>query len=415
MLALLAVISGCKKKALDIEDGTERGRLRRISARLEEAYGTKSLPGLSEPEKLADRLAKWDDFRSCTVRTYVARKREADRLAREGIKRPSRHGSIGDVAIEECAVQSAVVNKDPSMCQRLALDYQGPNGEMPLAAVRCWDTRARVFGRPEECPVVWMPDDLPGRNPECLAMAARDPSYCAFADDPPRCRALLSGERASCQGAAPDCPLAVAYWGGLIPAGEAPATPAIDLGTTESGAPARAKGADGVKPTPVERAVYATVDVRWPLSNPPTIRIDAPLPVLGISWPGGKVRQAYTEDTTPYWGTKLPLEAAQLTWRTGQPAVKIAFSPGGAASGARPVKPPGPLAPATVLLVWPDPRDFKRCQPDERTTGQVEFDAAVPRPGGFVRGTIDARDLACSDGRTVSVQGKFRMVILDVR
>jgi hypothetical protein len=55
---------------------------------------------------------------------------------------------------------------------------------MPLSAVRCWDTRARVFGLPEECPVVWMPGTLPARNPECLALARRDQSLCPFADSP---------------------------------------------------------------------------------------------------------------------------------------------------------------------------------------------------------------------------------------
>ena len=79
MYLLLAVSaglagSGCRKRAVD--DPRERGKLSRMATRLDEAYGDKPLPGLNEPDKLADRLARWDDFRSCTVRTYVARKRE---------------------------------------------------------------------------------------------------------------------------------------------------------------------------------------------------------------------------------------------------------------------------------------------------------------------------------------------------
>ncbi|HXU81810.1 MAG TPA: hypothetical protein VN914_10465, partial [Polyangia bacterium] len=322
-MALLCLGSGCKKNAV---------KLTTIAQNLDRDLGDKPLPNLSEPEKLADRLAKWDDFRSCTVRTFVARKREADRLKKEGLERPRRHATIGEAAVEECAVESAIVKKDRTMCERLAADFEGPSGEIPLAAVRCWDTRARVFGRPEECPVVWMPDDLPGRNPECLAMAQRDSSFCAFADDPGRCRALLLGDPASCQGAAPDCRLAVEYWSGLVPL--QPGSPAIDLTAKEG-----------------ERAVYATVDLRRP--GEPLMRIEGPQSVLGISWPTGKARVAMTEDTSAFWGGAVGPEAAQVTWKAGQPAVKIAFSPGGASSGVRPIRPPEPLAPATVLLSWP--------------------------------------------------------------
>jgi hypothetical protein len=353
------------------------------------------MPNLTEPEKLADRLARWDDFRSCTVRTFVARKREADRLKREGLERPRRNATLGEAAVEECAVENAIVKKDRAWCERLAADYEGPNGEVPLGAIRCWDTRARVFGLPEECPVIWMPDDLPGRNPECLALAHRDASFCTFADDAARCRALLLGDQAACQGAAPDCRLAVEYWSGLIPMGMD--KPVIDL------TPAR----EGDKP------IFATVDLRR--GTDPALRIEGPQSVLGISWPVGKARPTMSEDTTAFWGGTVAPEAAQVTWRAGQPAVKIAFSPGGASSGVRPLQPPGPLAPATVVLSWPDPRNFRTCKPGPQTTGQVSFDAGAAKPGSFVSGTVDANELACSDGTTVSLAGKFRLVILDLR
>ena len=384
-MALLCLGSGCKKNAV---------KLTTIAQNLDRDLGDKPLPNLSEPEKLADRLAKWDDFRSCTVRTFVARKREADRLKKEGLERPRRHATIGEAAVEECAVESAIVKKDRTMCERLAADFEGPSGEIPLAAVRCWDTRARVFGRPEECPVVWMPDDLPGRNPECLAMAQRDNSFCAFADDPGRCRALLLGDPASCQGAAPDCRLAVEYWSGLVPL--QPGSPAIDLTAKEG-----------------ERAVYATVDLRRP--GEPLMRIEGPQSVLGISWPTGKARVAMTEDTSAFWGGAVGPEAAQVTWKAGQPAVKIAFSPGGASSGVRPIRPPEPLAPATVLLSWPDPNNFRTCKPGPQTKGQVTFDAGAAKPGSFVSGTVEAIDLVCTDGATISLAGKFRLVLLDLR
>jgi hypothetical protein len=396
VLCLVAVLGGCKKRPI-AEDPAEKGKLTRIAARLEEAYAAKPLPPVTEPDKLADRLSRWDDFRSCTVRTFVARKRAADKLAREGVKRTGRHASFGEAAVEECAVESAIVNKDASLCERLGVDYEGPNGELPLSAVRCWDTRARVFGLPDECPVLWLPDDLPGRNPECLALARRDASLCSFSDDPGRCRALLLNDAAACHDAASDCPLAVTYWSGLIPLGLGP--PLIDLGGAAPG----------------EKALSASVDLQWPKGLKPTIRIDGPQSALAISWPMGKARVASVEDTTEYWGAKIGPEMAQLTWRAGQPSVKLAFNPGGVATGARPIQPPGPLAPATLLLVWPDPHNFRRCQPGPDTTGQLQFDAGVAKPGSFITGNAAAKNLACSDGTAVNVAIKFKMVILDVR
>src|SRR4051794_11194683 len=80
LLVALAGPTGCKKRSI-AENPKEHGKLTKIAALLEQAYGSKPLPALTEPDKLADRLDKWDDFRGCTVRTYVARKRELDRLA----------------------------------------------------------------------------------------------------------------------------------------------------------------------------------------------------------------------------------------------------------------------------------------------------------------------------------------------
>lgn len=393
-LALLTGTTGCKKKSP--LDPSERGKLPRIAAALEKAYGDNSLPNVTEPPGLAERLAKWDDFRSCTVRTYVARKRHADALAKDGLKEPSRHASIGEAAVEECAVQSALANKDPSMCERLAGDFTAPTGGMPLSAVRCWDTRARVLGLPDECPVLWLPDDLPGRNAECLAMARRDPSFCHFADDPPRCRALLAGDPAACAGAAPDCAAAVAYWADLIPLALEP--PLIDL-----------------KTNPNEQPVGITVDLRVIGSDKPTVRIQGPRSATGVSWPAGKASVAWTEGTTQFWGAEVASEAVQVTWRAGQPAVKLAFSPAGTTSGTRPVVAPGRAAGATILLVWADPREFRRCAPGPDTKGELKFDAGAARPGGFVTGSLSAAKVPCSDGTSVDVSVKFKLVILDVR
>jgi hypothetical protein len=81
----------------------------------------------------------------------------------------------------------------------------------------------------------------------------------------------------------------------------------------------------------------------------------------------------------------------------------------------RPIQAPGPLAPATVVLVWPDPHALKRCLPGPQSSGQLQYDAGNAQPGAVVTGSLEAKDLACSDGTTVSVGGKFKLVILDVR
>ena len=136
---------------------------------------------------------------------------------------------------------------------------------------------------------------------------------------------------------------------------------------------------------------------------------------LGISWPIGKTRPAMTEDTTEFWGGNVAPEAAQLTWKVGQPAVKIAFTPAGASSGVRPVQAPGPMAPATVMLVWPDPHKFRRCAPGAGTTGALSYDAGTAQPGSFVTGKLEAKNLVCSDGTRLEISAQFKMVILELR
>ena len=254
--------AGCKKDKNQLFDSDDKGKLRRIAENLEEAYATAPLPPLTEPVSLAERIEKWDDFRSCSVRTYVARKRDADRRMREGVARRLRHSSIGDETIEECAVQLGVAKKDEQICDRLAAEYLGPSGELPLAAVRCWDTRARVFGQPDECPVYWVGNGQFGRNPECLAVARRDQSLCPFTESPGRCRALLSNDAQACGGpeGAPDCSLALDYWQGLIPAGFG--RPLLDPATI------------------AQKPPEATFDLRWPKEEHPHLQV-AGTQVLG--------------------------------------------------------------------------------------------------------------------------------------
>jgi hypothetical protein len=399
-MALMAVVAGvgCKKDREQLGAAGERGRLRVIAENLEEAYARAPLPQLTEPASLAERVEKWDDFRSCTVRTYVARKREADRRTREGIPRPARHASVGDETVEECAVQLAVAKKDGEICERLAIDYAGPSGELPLAAARCWDTRARVFGLPDECPVVWLGKGHYGRNPECLAVARRDQSLCPFTDSPGRCRALLINDPAPCRGpeGADDCALALVYWRGLIPAGFSP--PLVD-------------------PTAVaDKALHATFTLRWPKAEHDTLRISAPRYATALSWPAGKVRPGPPQESEQFWGFQPAVDAAQIAWKVGNPAINLAFRPAGANEGARPLQAPAAAAAATFAVVFTDrPSEFLRCQSGAVTQGEVRYKAGAAQPGSVVEGEVKGTRLTCSDGSEMDLEATFRTVILDVR
>ena len=94
----------------------------------------------------------------------------------------------------------------------------------PTARCRCRRCAAGTRGPgcsgcPRSARWCGCPGTRPARNPECLALARRDQSLCPFADSPGRCRALLTGDSASCgaQDGAPDCLLALEYWRDLDP------------------------------------------------------------------------------------------------------------------------------------------------------------------------------------------------------
>jgi len=369
-----------------VGDEGEQGRLRRIAMRLDEAFAQGPLPKLTEPERLADRLATYRGFRDCAKKVYIARRQAAGR----GV--PVRAASIGDAAVEECAVRGAVADRDATLCERLATDYAGPRGETPLAALRCWDTRARVLGLPDECPVLWMPDDVLGRNPECLAAARRDATLCEFVDSPQRCRAILSGDEAPCVEALRPCHAAATYWAGLIPNGSDPPLVPADLGATFS----------------VRRAE--------PGSAPTVLELQAPPRALGVSWPGRKLSPPRTLALpTPaalaYWGNAPPDGHAQITWHE-QAGLKLSFNPRAVGPTPRQLDPPGSGAAATLVLVLPD---GARCTPETETRSTLTVDATNPGPGTVVTGSVTAEKLRCNIGPPADVQGKFRVVVTDLR
>lgn len=413
-LATLATVGACKKKLIaDLPE--EHGRLNLISANLEKAFGNRALPDVEESPNLADRMRAFVDFRDCAVRTYVSRRRAAEAAREEGINRRTYHASIGDETVEECAVQAAVSKEDRSYCERLAIDFKRDDGHPPLPSLRCWDTRARVLGLPEECPLQWLASGVIGRNAECLAMARRDSSLCPFAPSSQRCRALVSGNADLCQDGPVDCRAAVAYWQGIVPARseaavfEAPSVLLVN--------PAAAKPSE----TPGLKFHLAILADQ---KRSDRFQVQAPLDALGIDWPAKGVSAAGEPVLDPRWGFDInklfPQETAskmaEVAFFGERVSLRFAFQPAGLASGTLPITAPGPAAPATIVVSMKDSQGKQLlCQPSLETKGTVTFSVTGQSAGSFVTGHIDAQRFPCDDGSTAQLKGDFRLAIISAR
>lgn len=414
-LAGLVGLTACKTKPI-AELPEEHGRLNLISANLEKAFGSRGLPDVDENPSLAERLRAWVDFRDCAVRTYVARRRAAESAREKGLERHSYHASVGDETVEECAVQAAVSKEAPSYCDRLSIDFKREDGLPPLPALRCWDTRARVLGLPQECPLQWLPTGIIGRNAECLAMAHRDTSLCPFAPSAQRCRALVAGNADLCHDGPPDCRSAVAYWQGLVPArSEKPVfeAPAVMLADPAAKAPSDA--------TPGLKFHLAFLADQ---KRSDRFQVQAPLHALGIDWPVKATAAAGSGKSDPRWGVDINQRfAQQVAERSAEVAffgerisVRFAFAPAGLSAGTLPIAPPGPGAPATIFVSMRDEQGKQlSCQPSLDTKGNVTFAATGRGAGAFVTGHIDVQAFPCDDGSTAQLQGDFRLAILSAR
>jgi hypothetical protein len=92
-------------------------------------------------------------------------------------------------AIEDaCRLDLAVTTRDRALCDGVALS---------LARDRCQGRAAIAAARPEDCPAADL--DL-GRDPFCIALAARSPALCAAAgpSDQVRCLAVAHGAAEEC-------------------------------------------------------------------------------------------------------------------------------------------------------------------------------------------------------------------------
>ncbi|MDZ4694631.1 MAG: hypothetical protein SGI86_05740 [Deltaproteobacteria bacterium] len=395
---MLCAIGGCKKKSI-FDLPKEHGRLIQIASKLEAAFGTTALPVVNEAPDFAARIAAFDDFRDCLIRTYIARRTELDRVRKAGKERITIHASIGDEAVEECAVQAAIANDDPSFCERLEVDYRGSEGERGMPGLRCWDARARTMGRPQECPLVWLPLDGFGRNPECLAMANRDESFCFFAENPVRCTALVRRSEAPCgdPGAASDCIPAVRFWQGIVADSEI--TPRFDTTTLQK-----------------DEGLFFKLRFLSNTDKHDRLHITAPPRGLGVSWP---MQGTPTVPTAPrdsgYWKQPLSASAVHVSFR-GSSSAKLMFQPGGLTTGTVPLQPPSESAAASLILVLTDERGHeRRCTVVPETRGAVRFTTHVASGGGFVTGSLDAEAFGCNDGGTAKIEATFRLAILDTR
>ena len=398
LLLFVCALPGCKKKSI-FELPKEHGRLIGIASKLEAAFGNSALPTVKEAPDFAGRIAAFDDFRDCLIRTYIARRTELDRARKAGQQRITHHASIGDEAVEECAVQAAIANDDPSFCERLEVDYRGSEGERTMPGLRCWDARARTLGKPAECPLVWLPLDGFGRNPECLAMAHRDDSFCLFAENPIRCRALVLRNEAPCadRGASPDCVGAVRFWQGIV--AETQTTPRFDITALEK-----------------DEGLYFKLRFLSNTDSVDRMQITAPPRDLGITWPTtatGSLPKAPRD--SGYWKQPLSVGAVHVSFR-GSTSAKLMFQPGGLSAGSLPLQPPSDNAAASLILILTDERGHeRRCAVVPETRGSISFATQAASAGGFVTGSLDAEAFGCDDGTTAKVQGTFRLAILDTR
>ncbi len=415
----LLLAQGCKTKSI-IDNPDEHGKLNEISANLEKAFGSRPLPGADEPVGFAERLRNWVDFRECAVKTYVARHTATAKAREKGFERPTPHASIGDETVEECAVQAAVAKERRSYCERLEVDFRRADGLPPLSAMRCWDTRARVLGLPQECPLQWLPSGAVGRNAECLAMALRDDSLCPFAPSEERCRALVMGDVDLCHLAPPDCRAAVAYWEGLVPKSTNPRT--FDHADVQLAPPPVTINDDKAAPS---AGLKLHLTYLGSQQGSARFQVQAPLDALGISWPSPTAPMPPglpPEDRR--WGIKindvippaLAAKAAEISFVGDEVSLRLVFQPAGTSAATLPLRPPSPTAPATLVLVLTNAKGERRvCQPSDETKGSLSFEAKGTSAGSFVNGKIEAETFPCDDGSTAKLQGAFRVAITNVR
>ncbi len=140
-------------------------------------------PTSAWPSDAADLLASLDAAES----VESCRSRLRERIPVEVAE------AMADLAYDQvlddvCAGLVAVRDRSVEGCDALS-----------VSAVRrgCRRRLALVAGTPDACP-----DDptIPGREPVCVAWAARDPALCRAASPPdrPRCRAVLGGDHEPC-------------------------------------------------------------------------------------------------------------------------------------------------------------------------------------------------------------------------
>ena len=112
-----------------------------------------------------------------------------------------------------------------------------------------------------------------------------------------------------------------------------------------------------------------------------------------------------------YWGNAPPDGHAQITWHE-QAGLKLSFNPRAVGPTPRQLDPPGSGAAATLVLVLPD---GARCTPETETRSTLTVDGTSPTPGAVVTGSVTAEKLRCNIGPPADVQGKFRVVVTDLR
>jgi hypothetical protein len=271
----------------------------------------------------------------------------------------------GSVAEDACRLDLALATRDATLCEPIALS---------ALRERCLARTAIALARPDECPP--SVSDR-GRDPTCVALAARLPGLCSAASrhEQVRCLAIARGDARLCE---PLDPL-------LRPRCHA------DVLALREALP-RLRGPSLPPATAQLRILPAVPDADAGEDAPPS----RPLPALARGAfldPQGTV---YLVDPTRGW----PSRSAH-SLGSAQPIVGVAFS--------LPAR-PGRTVLTELRVVLPDGTVIEPRSPEPQPV--VELTEMARTPGGVVAGRLRARAFAL--GSPVTVELEFRTFLRDL-
>jgi hypothetical protein len=325
------------------------------------------------PQPIADDLARTETEAACAARIQTSLSTDvAESIAALGYDR-----FVADL----CGGLAAVRNGDVAACDALSVSS---------ARASCRRRVALVHGRPDACP---SDPAVRGREPVCLAWAARDVGLCrgAALGDRARCEAVLAGEPARCR---------------VLPA-EARARCVAEL-ARYGAALGRDRARSAARDVDVQLALTLTVTPSGPARDEPDASTEPPVPIAI---------------------TKPTLERGIVIARCSD---GLRAYVGDASRHGAPLRLDGP-AEAELLLRWPSDAEagplsisaaahdatlrLRVAHASDATNevgggGEVTLDAHEATRGAMLSGSVDLT-LALPSGRG-RVTGTFRTFVRDL-